>query len=106
MRKPLTSEMLKKMILQEKRKLTRENAVKQMHSKKRRNIKETLETGVTDVEKVKAEEVDADEYADTLAKDIDFVKALKLEEARLSKRLTTIKEMKNSVIKKMSKRIR
>jgi hypothetical protein len=42
----------------------------------------------------KAEEVDADSYADALEKKIDFVKALKLEEARLSKRLKRIKEQK------------
>lgn len=43
---------------------------------------------------VKADEVDADELADSLDKKIDYVKALKLEEKRLQKRLTRISEIK------------
>ena len=35
------------------------------------------------VEKVKAEEVEASEYADTLEQDIDMYKAMKIKEARL-----------------------
>lgn len=35
------------------------------------------------VEKVKAEEVDASEYADTLEQDLDVYKAMKIKEARL-----------------------
>ena len=35
------------------------------------------------VDKVKAEEVDADGYADTLESDIDIYKAMKIKEARL-----------------------
>tara|TARA_B100000676_G_C17339621_1_gene465467 strand:- start:147 stop:461 length:315 start_codon:yes stop_codon:yes gene_type:complete len=35
------------------------------------------------VEKVKAEEVEADEYADTLESDIDMYKAMKIKEARI-----------------------
>ena len=35
------------------------------------------------VEKVKAEEVDASEYADTLEHDIDIYKAMKIKEAKL-----------------------
>lgn len=38
------------------------------------------------------EETEADEYADTLEKKIDYVKALKIEEARLNRRLARIKE--------------
>lgn len=37
-------------------------------------------------------ETDADELADTLEKKIDYVKALKIEERRLSSRLKQIKE--------------
>lgn len=39
----------------------------------------------------KAEEVDADELADALEKKIDYIKALKIEESRLSGRLNRIK---------------
>ena len=36
-----------------------------------------------DVSKVKAEEVDADGYADTLENDLDMYKAMKIKEARM-----------------------
>lgn len=90
--KKLTSKYLKRLIAEERTKL-----IKQGY------IQETLETGVTDTEKVKAEETDADEIAGSLAKDVDFIKALKIEEARLTKRLGTIREMKSRVISKISK---
>lgn len=38
------------------------------------------------------EEVDADEYADTLAKKVDYAKSLKNEEVRLTHRLKQIRE--------------
>ena len=38
------------------------------------------------VDKVKAEEVDADEYADTLEQDLDIYKAMKIKEAKLRRR--------------------
>ena len=38
------------------------------------------------VEKVKAEEVEASEYADTLEQDIDMYKAMKIKEARLRRK--------------------
>lgn len=37
------------------------------------------------VEKVKAEEVDADGYADTLEQDLDIYKAMKIKEARIKR---------------------
>ena len=42
-----------------------------------------LSGDLEDVEKVKAEEVEADEYADTLEQDIDMYKAMKIKEARI-----------------------
>jgi hypothetical protein len=48
-----------------------------------------------------AEETDADEFADTLDKHIDFVKALKIEEARLTSRLAKIREAKERAAKKI-----
>ncbi len=47
------------------------------------------------------EETDADEYADALEKHIDYVKALKIEEARTVKRLAKIREAKQRVLKKI-----
>lgn len=52
-----------------------------------------------DVEDVDAEETDADEFADSLEKKIDYVKALKVEETRLLKRLKRIRESKARVLK-------
>jgi hypothetical protein len=54
---------------------------------------------------VDVEETGADEYADALAKKIDFVKALKIEETRLNKRLKKIREQKEKTIKSINKSI-
>lgn len=50
-------------------------------------------------------ETDADEYADALEKHIDYVKALKIEEGRLSRRLTKIREAKQRVLKKLARTV-
>ncbi len=52
-----------------------------------------------------AEETDADEYADALEKHIDYVKALKIEEARTVKRLQKIREAKTRVLKKIATKV-
>lgn len=51
------------------------------------------------------EETDADELADSLEKHIDYVKALKIEEVRLTSRLAKIREAKERAVKKMIKKI-
>lgn len=65
-----------------------------------------------DLEKVakKTEEVDADEFADTLEKHIDMMKALKIEEGKIqaflgkaTKRLEKIKEQKTKLAKLIAK---
>lgn len=43
------------------------------------------------------DEVEADGYADTLEKKVDMMKALKIEEARLSRRIKKIREEKKSL---------
>ena len=87
--KKLTPRMLKRMVLQEKRRL-----------------RETLEQGEEDPTKVDAEEADADEQADTLEKDIDYIKVLKIEERKLRKKLRRVNEAKKKlrrrVIRKLS----
>lgn len=60
---------------------------------------------MVDVEDVKAEETDADEYADSLEKKIDYVKALKIEETRLRKRLAKITEARSRVTKSIARSI-
>ena len=87
--KKLTPRMLKRMVLQEKRRL-----------------RETLEQGKEDATKVDAEEADADEQADTLEKDIDYIKVLKIEERKLQKKLRRVnearKKLRRRVLRKLS----
>jgi hypothetical protein len=51
------------------------------------------------------EETDADEYADSLEKHIDYVKALKIEEARVVKRLSRIREERARLVKKIASKL-
>lgn len=50
------------------------------------------------------DEVDADEIADSLEKKIDYVKALKIEEARLVKRIMKIRENRSRVMRSIRSR--
>lgn len=54
-----------------------------------------------DVEDVKADETDADEYADSLEKHIDYMKALKIEESRLVSRLKKVRESRQRAMKRL-----
>lgn len=54
-----------------------------------------------DVESEKAKETDADEYADALEKKHDFYKALGLEEARLTRRLSRIREQRRRLARRI-----
>tara|TARA_B100000085_G_scaffold225535_1_gene211025 strand:- start:50 stop:325 length:276 start_codon:yes stop_codon:yes gene_type:complete len=81
----LTPSLLKKIVLEEKRK-----------------IMETLEQGKEDSEKVKAEELDADEQAEALEKDIDFIAALKIQESILKKKYAKVQAAKRRLVKKIS----
>jgi hypothetical protein len=85
----ITPSFLKKMIMREARRLRLE----------------TLETGVTDPEKVKAVEVDADEYAESLESDIDYVKALKIHERRLARKMKKIQEAKAKLRRRIARKI-
>tara|TARA_Y100000310_G_scaffold321260_1_gene378647 strand:+ start:92 stop:370 length:279 start_codon:yes stop_codon:yes gene_type:complete len=84
--KKLTPTLLKKMVLREKRR-----------------IQEVLETGEESTEKAakKTEEVDADELADSLANDIDYLKALKISEARLRRKLRKVNETRKKLRRKV-----
>ena len=77
----LTNDLLKKIILQEVAKF---------------KAQKSTEEAAKD-----AEEVDADEYADTLENPHNYYKALGLEEARLEKRLKRIKETKAALKRKI-----
>lgn len=74
----------------------------------RRVVSEEKLTGeLQDVEKVAEEvpETDASEYASALAQDIDFMKALKIQEKRLVKNLRRIKEAKSKLRSRILKGI-
>jgi hypothetical protein len=82
----LTPSLLRKIVLEERAKLM-----------------EVLETGKEHPEDVSPDETDADGYADTLEKDIDHYKALKIHEARLRRQLSKVSEAKVRVGRKIRK---
>jgi len=69
----------------------------------RAKISETLEQGKEDSEKVDAEEVEAKDLAGSLEKDLDHLKALKIQEAKTLKTLKRIRENKRILLKKLSR---
>ena len=83
----LTPTLLKKLVLQEKRK-----------------IQETLEQGEEVAEKVDAEEVDADEMADSLEQNIEWMAALKIQESILKRKYRKVQKAKSRLVKKISKK--
>ena len=88
----LTAESLKKMIQEEARRLQEKTS-------------DPFAAGVEKIEKVSPEEVDADELAGSLEKDIDYVKALKIHEERLTEKLTRLKEVQVRLRKRISRKI-
>ena len=88
--KRLTPQMLRKMVLQEKKR-----------------VRETLELGIEDVEKAAAKtpEVDADKQADTLEKDVDFLKVLKIQERKYAVKLRRIQEAKTKLKKRILRKL-
>jgi hypothetical protein len=88
MSKKLTPELLRSLILNEKSRMD-----------------ETLETGNNDTEKTKAKEVDAPDYANTIVKDVDWMKQLQIKEADLKKDLKRIQEAKKKLRARIMKNI-
>jgi hypothetical protein len=89
--KKLSPSMLRKMIVQERRKL--------------KETSDPIAAGVEDPEKVSAEEVDADDLADTLEKDIDHLKVLKIQEAKLRKKLREVSTRRRNVSKRIKRKL-
>jgi len=77
--------------------------LRKMIQEERSSVLETLEQGKTDSEKVDAEETEAGDLASTLTKDLDHLKALKIQEAKTSRRLKRILEGKKVLLRKLSK---
>jgi hypothetical protein len=84
--KTLTPDMLRSVILEEMKKINEEKKLKSVEDK----AKETKELG------------DAGDYADTLEKHIDMLKALKVKETKLRAQLKSIDEQKAKLIRKIS----
>jgi hypothetical protein len=91
MPKLLTPGVLRRIILEERERLINES--------------DPLMAGIEDVEKVEAEEVDAEDLADTLAKEIDHIKALKIKESKLAKEVRAIREAQNILRKRVLKKL-
>ena len=70
----------------------------QYHCQEMRNL-------IFEMTKVDAEEVDASEFAGSLEKDVDYLKALKIHEARLMRRVKQIKEAKQVLRKRIAGRV-
>ena len=70
-----------------------------------KSLSETLEQGKDSPEKVDVDEVDADKLAKTLEKDVNFMKALKIKENRLKKRLAKITEAKKVLRTRIMRRL-
>jgi len=83
----LTPTLLRKLVKEEKKK-----------------IQETLEQGEESIEKVKAVEVDADDQADSLEKDIDHIAVLKIQESILKRKYARVKAAKKRLVKKINDR--
>ena len=89
--KKMTPAVLKRMIVQETKKL--------------RN--EVLEMGKDDSKKVAdaTDEVDADEYADSIEQDIDWMKVLKIHENKLIKKLNEVRKAKRRIGQRITGKI-
>ncbi len=59
----------------------------------------------TPVEKVEAEEVEADELADSLEKDIDHLKVLKINERKLLRKIKKIREARKILRRRITRKI-
>jgi hypothetical protein len=91
MPKLLTPGVLRRIILEEKERLLRES--------------DPFMDGISDVEKVEAEEVEPEDLADTLAKEIDHIKALKIKESKLVNEVRAVREAQNILRKRVLKKL-
>ena len=89
--KRLTPRFLRKLVIEEKNKILRES--------------DPIEAGIEDPEKVHAEEVDADDQAGALVKDLDHLKALKIEAKKSVRKLLKIKEARKRIRSRILKKL-
>jgi len=84
----LTPTLLKKIVLFEQRRMS-----------------EALEQGEEDIEKVDAEEVPAKDLADSIEQDIDWMKALKIQERRIVKKLNEVRKAQRRIRAKLKRKL-
>ncbi|HIL97224.1 MAG TPA: hypothetical protein EYG51_15105 [Pseudomonadales bacterium] len=87
----LTPQMLRRLVLSERRRI--------------RETSDPIAAGIEDVEKVSADEVDADKFADTLEKDIDHLKVLKIQERKLFRTLKKVNSAKKRIKRRLLRKI-
>ena len=94
--KKLTPRLLRKIVLEE---------TKRVHRSRR--VRESLTGALEPVDQVSADEVDADKLGTSVAleKDIDHAKALKLEEARLTRKIRKIREARKRVRTRIARKL-
>ena len=82
--------------------------LRNMIQEEKKSIKETLETGESDPVKAaeKTEEVEAEDMANVLAKDIDHLKVLKIQETKLRSKLAKVEKAKHLLRKRVIKNIK
>ena len=82
--------------------------LRKMIQEEKKSIKETLETGELDPVKAaeETEEVEAEDMANVLAKDIDHLKVLKIQEAKLRSKLAKVEKAKHLLRKRVIKNIK
>jgi hypothetical protein len=98
----LTPTLLRRMVLEEKSKFERSRR------RRRSRIRETsdpVEAGIEDPEKVNPDEVEAGDEAETIAKDIDWMRALKIQERKLTSKLRRIQETKRQLRARVVRRL-
>jgi len=87
----LTPSLLRKIVLEERARIL--------------ETSDPVAAGIKDSEKVSADEVSAEDLAQTLEKDIDHVKVLKLKERRLRRELKSLQERRRKIRSRILKRI-
>ena len=81
----LTPARLRRIVLEEKRKMMETVG------------EDPVADGIDSPEDVDAAENDADDLANTLVKDLDHIKALKIQERRLMRRIRRLREVKRKI---------
>ena len=84
-----------------RRKLNSKGLRKYVISQARKLQKEAALGKIEDVSKVKAQEYQAGEEADTIESDIDFMKALKIKEQKLIRQVKALREARRKLRSKI-----